>query len=662
VNYRTSAEAFEATAKRIGGAFVQSWTWPNGAITARFTLPDGSKTFRPYRPIGGNGDGWGDGDPPGLWPLYRLADLEKFPDEPVFLVEGEAKADVLASVGLLGVASAHGANGAAKTDWTPLAGRTLYALPDNDPAGVKYIETVAAIVTALKPPASVKSVALPGLPPKGDIIDWVAADGTMGSKTIEEIKAALLDLAAKALPWTPKDTQAEDTPTTDLGNSMRFARLAAEKARYVGQWGKWIIRGPARWKSDESLDILTQAKKTALSIYDEAKVAADLDRQRALSKWARQSQSRERLAAMVDLARPDLAVGVEELDADPFAFNVLNGVVDLRTGELRPHQPDDFMTKVAPVQFDPAATCPMFDAFLDRIMAGNVSLIAYLQRLAGMCLTADISEQSLWVLHGGGANGKTVFQDTLTGLMGDYAGEAAPDLLLMRSSPEHPTEIADLCGRRLVVAGETDEGRRLRVQLVKRLTGNSRLKARYMRGDYFEFPRTHKMIMATNNRPIIKETTLAIWRRIRLVPFEVTIPQEEWDRHLTERLVKEWPGILNWALRGCLAWQREGMSDPPEVLAATANYQAEQDPLAEFLDTCCTFGADVSATRADLFARYAAWTDQAKDHHPLDRTSFFERIRRRPEIDESRRRVDGRITRFFTGIGLLRTERVGYET
>jgi len=652
MTYATPEAAFEATAKRTGGVFVQSWRYPNGAIVARFEK-DGEKTFRPYR---GNGDGWEDGDPPGMWPLYRLPDLARFPDAPIFLAEGEGKADVLAGVGLLGIASAHGSNGAGKTDWTPLAGRQLIIMPDNDAAGRKYAETVAAIVTALDPPATVKVVMLPGLPPKGDVVDWVAADGPMGSKGIEEIRAALLDAAGKAAAWTPADAGQEDAPTTDLGNAQRFARVAAGKARYVGQWGKWLIRKPDRWKVDDALDIQTLAKKTALSIYDEAKAATDLDRQRALGKWAVTSQSRERLAAMVDLARPDLAVGVEELDADPFALNTLNGVLDLRTGQLRPHRPEDLMTRRANVRFDPAAECPLFDAFLDRIMDGNAALLGYLQRLFGICLTGDISEQILPMPYGVGANGKTVLTDTINDLLGDYACEAPPDLLLMRNSPEHPTEIADLCGRRLVVASETEEGRRLRVQLVKRLTGNSRLKARYMRGDYFEFPRTFKVFLVTNNKPTIKEMTLAIWRRIQLIPFEVVIPPEEQDRHLTEKLKTEWPGILNWALRGCLAWQREGLNPPPEVLAATAAYQSEQDPLAEFLDGCCIFAPHVSATRADLYARYLAYAEHSKDRHPLDRTSFYERIRRRPGVEDATRRLDGRLTRLFTGIGLLHAE------
>jgi len=451
-----------------------------------------------------------------------------------------------------------------------------------------------------------------------------------------------------------EDPAVEDTPTTDLGNAARFARSAAGKARYVGQWGRWILWKRGRWQRDDVFRILVLAKQTARRIFDEAKVTDDPARQQALAKWAVRSQSRERLSAMVDLARPDLAVGVEELDSDPFAFNVLNGTLDLRTGQLHPHRPKDLLTKRANVRFDPAATCPLWDSVLNRSMAGNADLIGYLQRLFGLCLTADIGDQVLPIFYGEGANGKNTLLDTVTGLMGDYAAEAPPDLLLVRRNPEHPTELADLCGRRLVVASETAAGRRLNASLVKRLTGNARLKARYMRADYFEFNRTHKMILHTNHRPTIRETTHAIWRRLQLVPFDVVIPPEEQDRHLVKKLVKERSGILNWMLAGCLAWQRDGLNPPAEVLAATDAYRDEQDLLGEFLNSRCVFGAGVQATRADLFAAYSAWVGEAKEHHPLGRAAFYERIRSRPGVKDAMKRLDGRMTRLFTGIGLLR--------
>lgn len=583
--------------------------------------------------------------------LYRLPELlAADPSAVAFIVEGEKDADNLIALGLVATTNPGGADKWGKlSDDSALHGRAVAIIPDKDGPGRKHALDVAHRLHDKA--ASVKIIDLPG--DGKDASDFIEG---RDSQAPEELRDALLAMVEAAREWTPPATgpDSEQARLTDLGNAQRFTNLAAGRALYCTQWGRWLTWGGIRWQVDEALNILTMAKRTALAIFAEAKT----DEER---RWAVKSHSRERLAAMVDLARPELAVSVEALDADPFALNVVNGVVNLRTGQLRPHRPDDRLTRLAPVRFDPDAACPLFLAFMQRIMASNAALIDYVQRLAGMCLTADISEQALWLFHGQGANGKSVLLDTLAGMMGDYAGEAPPDLLLMRSSPEHPTEIADLCGRRLVAASETDEGRRLRVQLVKRLTGNARLKARFMRGDYFEFPRTHKLILATNNRPIIKETTLAIWRRIKLVPFDVTIPPDEQDRHLTAKLKTEWPGILAWAVRGCLAWQRDGLTAPAEVEAATASYQAEQDPLAEFLESCCTFNPLAQVSRSDLFNVYSTWADHAKEHHPIDRTAFYERIRQRPGVGDGHRRVDGKPTRLFTGIGLVDSELFAHE-
>ncbi len=333
--------------------------------------------------------------------------------------------------------------------------------------------------------------------------------------------------------------------------------------------------------------------------------------------------------------------------------------MNLRTGELRPATPDDLVTKAIPVTYNPKATCPRWDAFIDRIMDSNADLIGYLQRLAGLLLTGDITVQELFIFHGGGANGKSVFIDTLGAMLGDYAGVAPDGFLTIRSHDEHPTEIADLCGKRLVVASETEEGSRLRTQLVKRLTGDARLKARFMRQDYFEFDRTHKLVLVTNNKPRINESTNAIWRRIRLIPFTVTIPPEEQDPHLLERLKAEWPGILSWAVRGCLEWQREGMNPPGEVLIASEEYRAESDPLADFITDFCIRGtAEVRVVRGDLFASYQSWCVQVGEKHGMDQKAFYERIRRVAGVDDCRWKRGGVVVRGFSGIGMAAVEGV----
>ncbi|MGH7179901.1 MAG: DNA primase family protein, partial [Tepidisphaeraceae bacterium] len=334
-------------------------------------------------------------------------------------------------------------------------------------------------------------------------------------------------------------------------------------------------------------------------------------------------------------------------------LNVLNCTIDLRTGKPRPHNRDDLITKLAPVEFDPHAETPLWTAVLARVMDGRDNLVGYLQRIAGLCLTGDASEQELYILFGGGANGKSVFIDTITGILGDYACEAASSLLTIGMHEQHPTEVADLCGRRLVVGSETEEGARFRVSLIKRLTGNARLKARYMRQDFFEFPRTHKLLIATNNRPSVRETSHAIWRRIRLIPFDVTIPDNEQDHRLLDKLRGEWPGILKWAIEGCLAWQRDGMQAPSEVLVATEEYQAEQDPLAEFFAAKCLVGPDLKASRTELFAGYQQWVKASGEQHPLERNAFYDHVRRVPGVSETMLRMNNKPTRVWTGIGIM---------
>ena len=223
---------------------------------------------------------------------------------------------------------------------------------------------------------------------------------------------------------------------------------------------------------------------------------------------------------------------------------------------------------------------------------------------------------------------------------------------MLKRNPEHPTELADLMGRRLVVASETEEGGRLNVNLVKQLTGNARLKGRFMRQDFFEFDRMFKLVLMTNHLPVIGETTHAAWRRLRLVPFAVTIPDEKQDRHLIDKLRADWPGILAWAVQGCLEWQKAGLQTPEAVLNVTNTYREESNPLADFLSECCILMPSAAVTRTDIFDAYQKWSERNRDRNPLDRTTLFERLRGLPGVADDRRRQAGKPTRGFTGIGL----------
>jgi putative DNA primase/helicase len=306
-------------------------------------------------------------------------------------------------------------------------------------------------------------------------------------------------------------------------------------------------------------------------------------------------------------SEPGVPILPAQLDADPLLLNVLNGTLDLRTGTLRPHRREDYVSKLCPVEYRQDATYPLWERFLWRILAENEDLITYLQRVVGLCLTADASEQCLWLLYGCGSNGKSTFIDVLLALLGDYAMRAVSDLLLAKDREGHSTDRADLCGKRLVATMEVDEGRRLAESLMKQLTGDATIRSRRLYENNVEFLRTWKILLAVNHRPAVQGTDHAVWRRIKLIPFTVTIPDEEQDKQLGRKLLAELPGILAWAVRGCLEWQRHGLGEPEEVVQATDAYRTEQDTLARFIEDCCFVHPEARIQASRLLQVYHNW-------------------------------------------------------
>ncbi|HYU47276.1 MAG TPA: phage/plasmid primase, P4 family, partial [Terriglobales bacterium] len=260
--------------------------------------------------------------------------------------------------------------------------------------------------------------------------------------------------------------------------------------------------------------------------------------------------------------------------------------LNLKTGTLQPHCREDLLTKCLPIAYDPNAECPTWLDFLKTIMANNAALITFLQRAIGYSLTGDTSEQCLFIAHGSGSNGKSTFLEVLQALLGDYA-ESTPSASLLAKDRHDgiPNDIARLRGARLVTAVEIGEGKRLNEELVKRLTGQDTMTARFLFAEFFDFHAEFKLWIACNHLPTIRGTDHAIWRRIRLIPFTVTIPDEQQDKKLPGKLQAELPGILRWAIQGCLAWQEQELSTPSEVIAATKDYRALMDVIGGVLST-----------------------------------------------------------------------------
>lgn len=582
----------------------------------RFDFPDGSKTFRPVHRVG---DKWSVGDPPGKLPLYRVSDLSD--SGTVYIAEGEKPCDAVWATGIPCVTSAHGSQSPQRSDWAPLAGKGVVILPDHDEPGQKYGETVAATLARLN--CKVRIVELPGLGEGEDVVNFIEAHN---SHDADELRGMIEVLVQDAPVWKPGPIDA--LRTTDLGLAEHFVRIHAADFRYCKGMG-WLAWDGKRFVRDDLSVVVCKLKKAVLELYHEVPKLADSEKRKKLVEFIRRSEKRSVLDAVDWLASSDplVRISADRLDCGHWLFNCENGTLDLRTGQLRKHRREDLITKLSPARYDPNAQCPIFTRFLSKILPSE-SLRLFAQRSVGYALTGLIRQHVLHLLWGTGANGKSTFINAVLSILGDYGMMAAPKLLMARKHEQHPTELADLFGKRFIASLETGEGRRLDEELVKRLSGGDRIKARLMRKDFFEFDASHKLFLATNHRPNIRGTDDGIWRRIRLWPFTVEIPKNEQDVELSERLLTERPGILAWAVRGCLEWQAGGLTEPDEVLAATASFRAESDTLGGFIDEHCVIGSECMVASCDLYESYKAWAAAAGEH-VISLTRFGKAIKER---------------------------------
>jgi putative DNA primase/helicase len=440
---------------------------------------------------------------------------------------------------------------------------------------------------------------------------------------------------ANPLDWPerldpPGDKAKDDTldarlaklPRTDLGNGERLAARFGKDLRYCYPWGKWLCWDGRRWAIDLTGAVRRKAKATVRGILREASTIKDDEKRKEHTKWWANSEGRGRVDAMLVSAAAELGIAIlpEQMDRDPWLLNVLNGTIDLRTGKLRPHRREDVITKLCPVEYDPDAQCPLWlstlDLFFDRPdPEARAELIRYWQRLCGYVLVGVIRDHVLPVAYGIGSNGKSTILGAMLDVLGiDYAMKATPDLFMAKKTDTHPTDRADLFGKRLVVVIETESGRRLNESMVKELTGGDRVRARRMREDFWEFAPSHTLVMATNHKPAIRGTDNGIWRRLKLVPFTVALTDDQADKAMPEKLRAELPGILAWCVRGCLEWQRDGVEPPQEVVDATSAYRAEQDLLGAFLAECTFTSPTMQAKAGELYARYRHWGEAGSEH------------------------------------------------
>jgi len=500
--------------------------------------------------------------------------------------------------------------------------------------------------------------------------------------------AAQTETEAQDLGSDPGELQTDDKiHLTDMGNSRRFAQQHAGKIHYTEAWA-WLVWSGKKWEQDDIGRVWRRARQTVKSIYKEAESAldkakaeirnieqaqekGDIEAVEAATKrgreaqdlgnkllaWALKSQGTARIDAMLKQAKsePEIATRPGEFDRSPWLLNVRNGILDLRTGNLKPHDPGAKLTKIAGAAYDPAAKCPTWQAFLTRIFDGNQELIDFLQRAAGYTLTGDVGEQCLFFLYGTGANGKSTFTGALQDVLGDYAMKTRAETLMLNRHDAIPEEIAQLAGVRFMLAAELGEGQKLNESLIKDLTGGDKLRGRLLYQKSFEYYPIAKPWLYGNHKPIIRGTDEGIWRRPKLIPFLVTIPESERDRNLPEKLRVELPGILTWAVQGCIAWQRGGLRPPGVVIAATDEFRNEQDVLAAFLADCCIINSLATVTAGELYQAYKAWAQESGLDHPLSKIAFSRQLGERGYRVNGRQPGNGRA--YYQGLGLLKDDK-----
>ena len=383
----------------------------------------------------------------------------------------------------------------------------------------------------------------------------------------------------------------------DLAN--RFSAEHADDLRYCEAWKRWLVWDQSRWRPDVTVRIFGLAREVC-------------SRQAGLcNQPSKKIASAATIAAVERLARSDLrhATTPDQWDADPFLLNTPGGVVDLRTGQMRPNRPDDCMTKQASVT--PGASCPLWHNFLDRITDGNDDLETFLQRMAGYSLTGSVREQCLFFAYGTGANGKSVFLNTVANIAADYHVAAPVEMFMASRNDRHPTELAGLQGARLVTAMETEGNRRWAESRIKALTGGDPIAARFMRGDFFTFTPVFKLLIAGNHKPALRTVDEAIRRRLHLIPFSVTIPKAERDPDLPEKLKAEWPGILAWAIEGAVEWHANDLQPPAAVTDATLEYLTGEDLIAVWLEDRCHHEHTARTLASVLYKSFKEWAEAA---------------------------------------------------
>lgn len=588
--------------------------------------------------------------------LYRLPEVRKAISEgqTVFIVEGEKDADNLVKLGVCATTGPYGGSKNPSTKkWTPdftfmirEAKRVVVGADrDADGTGQAFAAYVGEHVHHYV--QDVRVIEFPGDGVK-DASDWIQKGGSLEQLlALVEAAPVYTPNASTAAPSafsnlpspeaqsvSPVVTSSAEEWKDDLSNGRKLGEAVRDTMRWHCENEEWWRYDGKRWVIDTERGIVL--------LYDDMIAAMPP------SAWRNKSREAKHVRAAIDFARSHVPLHADELDVDPWAFNCANGTLDLRTGELRPHSSSNLISKLSPVAYDPTATCPQFEKFVWQIMGGDIELVAYLKRLFGYSLTAEVLEEALTIFHGTGRNGKSTLLEIIRHILGTYAQNADFKTFIRSKSERIRTDLARMPGARLVTASESAEDQQLDEQLVKTVTGRDKMTARFLYGREFEFYAKAKVILSCNHKPTVQGMDIGFWRRLQMVPFTVTVsPQEpnglepptegapKEDKGLRDRLIEqEAPGILAWLVQGCASWRGVGLKPPQKVLEATQAYRDESDTVSFWLmsdSVTVVMGKDgkpdetatVEASR--LYAEYRRWCERTNSQSATQ-TSFGLRL------------------------------------
>jgi putative DNA primase/helicase len=402
---------------------------------------------------------------------------------------------------------------------------------------------------------------------------------------------------------------------TDLGNADRFIQKHGDKVRYLQDLGRWPFWDGTRWKPVHYAKIFGMARKTVKAIYDEARDCDNKDTARALAAHAIRSESFGRIQSMISVVSRTEPVSTSSdlFDTDPRKINCRNGVVDLGTGELTAHKPNQLIIKQAQVSYDPKATCPRFERFLNEIFLDDQELMEYFLRTLGYALTGETVQQKVFIWYGLGANGKTTLSETLLTILGDYAGPTEIDMLLSsdRSQVRLLESVGKLKGMRLAIASETDSTRRFSESMVKRLSGEETLSGAVLTKGKFEFAPTHKLTLLVNHLPGVKDGSHSIWRRLVPIPFRRKFTAKEIDPYLKQTLLRERDGIFAKLVLAAGRYLKDGLGPVPKCITDLSDeYRERNDVLGRFVKECLEPNRSADAPAREVYRAYENWCGQ----------------------------------------------------